>query len=132
MAISFKYFTFAVNGVVYAVKPDGVSFGEGETVDILINGGSDGTVTSIPIKKRQVTLSVEGVTDVDIARIQNKRDENVRDLINRRAVTQDLSFGGFLVEKTLLTDFTPSAPKIVDGIGIFDKMDLVFTSQVFA
>jgi predicted ester cyclase len=132
MAISFKYFTFAVDGVIYAVKPDGVSFGDGESVDIAINGGSDGTVTNIPITKKQVTLSVEGVTDIDIARIQNKRDENIRDLINRRAVTQDLNFGGYVIEKSLITQFTPSAPKIVDGIGVFDKMDIVFSSQVFA
>ena len=131
MAISFKYFTFSVDGTVYAVKPDGVSFEEAETNDILINGGADGTVTTIPIKKRQVTLTVEGVTDVDIARIQNKRDENILDLINRRATVQDLSFGGFIVEQTLITDFTPSAPKLVDGIGIFDKMEVVFSSQVF-
>ena len=131
MAISFKYFTFSVDGTIYAVKPDGVSFGEAETNDILINGGADGTVTTVPIKKRQVTLTVEGVTDVDIARIQNKRDENILDLINRRAVTQNLNFGGFIVEQTLITDFTPSAPKIVDGIGIFDKMEVVFSSQVF-
>lgn len=131
MAISFKYFTFDVDGTVYAVKPDGVSFGEAETNDILINGGADGTVTTIPIKKRQVTLTVEGVTDVDIARIQNKRDENILDLINRRATVQDLNFGGFVVEQTLITDFTPSAPKVVDGIGIFDQMEVVFSSQVF-
>lgn len=131
MAISFKYFTFDVDGTVYAVKPDGISFGESETEEVKINGGSDGTVTTVKIKKREVTLSVEGATDADLSRIQNKRDENILDLINRRATLQDLSFGGFVVEQALITDFTPSAPKTVDGIGIFDKIEVVFTSQVF-
>lgn len=131
MAISFKYFTFDVDGIIYAVKPDGISFGEAETEEVLINGGSDGTVTTVTIKKREVTLTVEGATDADLSRIQNKRDENILDLINRRASLQDLSFGGFVVEQALITDFTPSAPKTVDGIGIFDNIEVVFTSQAF-
>lgn len=131
MAISFKYFTFSLDGFVYAVKPDGISFGEAETEEVKINGGSDGSVTTVPIKKRQVTLRVEGVTDSDITRIQNKRDENILDLINRRAQVTNLSFGGFVVEQALITDFTPSAPKIIDGIGIFDSIEVVYSSQVF-
>ena len=131
MGIAFNYFTIDVNGIQYAVKPDGISFGDAETEDIVINGGSDGTITTIQLKKRTVTLTIEGVTDADISNLQDKRDNNILDLINRRAATEDLQFGGFLVEQALITDLTPSAPKFVDGIAIFESLEVVYTSQVF-
>jgi hypothetical protein len=128
MAISVEYFVF--NNRTF--KPDNISFGEGETLEIKINGGASGKVTTVPLAMRTATLTVEGATSIDLTSVQDERDNNIRDLIRQRAVLQDLDFGGYVVEQALLLKFTPSAPIKVDGVTIYETIELEYQSQVYA
>lgn len=57
----------------FAFKPESISFGDGESLEIKIN--RNGTINVIPITKKTVTLTLEGATDVDLVSLQNKRAE---------------------------------------------------------
>ena len=125
MAIDVTYFQFRG----FAFKPDSISFGDGETLDVNIN--RNGTVNTIPIKKLTATFTVVGGTDTDLVQMQNERDNNIRGLINGSAQGEDIDVFGYRVEKALLTNVNPSAPIQVDGFNIFDSIELTYESQVF-
>lgn len=125
MAIGVNYFQFRG----FAFKPDAISFGDGETLDVNIN--RNGTVNTIPIKKKTVTFTVVGGTDTDLVQMQNERDNNIRGLINGSARGEDIDVFGFRIEEALLVDVNPSAPIQVDGFNIFDSIELIYQSQVF-
>lgn len=128
MGINLEYFVF--KGRTY--QPEDISFGDGETKDILINGGAKGTNTTIKIKKQQVTLTLRGGSDDDMVGIQNEREQNIKDLLRKREETEDLDFGGFVVEQALLLDFKPAAPTKIDGITIYETIELTYGSQIFS
>jgi hypothetical protein len=132
MAIPLEFFKHTVaSGLTLTFPPDTISFGEAETQEIAINGRTKGTITKVNLKKRQATLSAQGVTSPELALIQNQRDNNVRALLRGTEVTSDLVFGAFVIEDAILTDYTPSAPKTVDGITIYETIELVYTSMVY-
>lgn len=132
MAIPVEFFKFTVApGLTLTFPPDTISFGEAETQEVAINGRSKGTITKVNLKKRQVTLSAQGVTSPELAVIQNKRDNNIKALLRGTETTSDLTFGTFVVEDALMTDYNPSAPKTVDGITIYETIELVYTSMVY-
>lgn len=126
MAISAVF--YQKNG--YAFKPESISFGDGETLDVKIN--RNGTINTIPIIKRQVTLSLEGATNVTLSTFQNERDDNIAGLIAGSTTGEDMDIMGYLIEKAVLTKVTPSAPITVNGITVFDKIDLQYDSQVYS
>lgn len=132
MSIPLEFFKHTVApGLTLTFPPDTISFGDAETQEIMINGRTKGTITKVALKKRQVTLSAQGVTSPELSIIQNQRDNNTRALLRGAETTADLSFGTFIVEDAILTDYVPSAPKTVDGITIYEKIDLVYTSMVY-
>jgi len=132
MAIPVEFFKFTVAPeLTLTFPPDTISFGEAETQEVAINGRSKGTITKVNLKKRQVTLSAQGVTSPELAVIQNTRDNNIKALLRGTETTSDLTFGTFVVEDALMTDYTPSAPKTVDGITIYETVELVYTSMVY-
>lgn len=128
MAITHNY--FVIGGRTY--KPEDISFGEAETLDLVINGGENGTMTTVPITKRQATLTAKGIVGDVLAEIDAERSNNISNLLRNQAETQTLNFGGYLIEDALLISFKPSAPQIVDGLTIFDSVELTYNSQVFS
>lgn len=113
----------------FAFKPDAISFGDGETIDININRNS--TINTIPIKKKTMQLTIVGGTDQDLISLQNERDNNVSGLINGSAITENINVLGYVILDALLTEVVPSAPIQVAGNNIFDNIVLTFSSQTF-
>ena len=114
----------------FAFKQDAISFGDGENLDVNIN--RNGNINKIPITKKTVTFSLVGATDIDLVSLQNERDNNISGLINGSVAAQDINIFGYIIEQAILTKVTPSAPINVNGFNIFDKIELVFESQVYA
>lgn len=113
----------------FAFKQDAISFGDGESLDVNIN--RNGTITKIPITKKTVTFSLVGATDVDLISLQNERDNNIAGLINGSVAAADINIFGYIVPLAILTKVTPTAPINVNGFNIFDKIELLFESQVY-
>ncbi|MBN3946415.1 MAG: hypothetical protein HWQ38_07955 [Nostoc sp. NMS7] len=114
----------------YAFKQDAISFGDGESIDVDIN--RSGTITKIPITKKTATFSLVGATDTDLVSLQNERDNNIAGLINGSVTGEDIDILGYIVRSAVLTKVTPTAPINVNGFNIFDKIELLFESQVYS
>lgn len=110
----------------YAFKPESISFGDGESLEVKINRG--GNIANIPIVKRTVTFSVEGATDVDLQSFESEREGNIAGLISGGTTGQNIDVMGYMIYDAILTKVTPSAPIQVNGFTIFDKVDLEYTS----
>ena len=113
----------------FAFKQDAISFGDGESLDVNIN--RNGVINKIPITKKTVTFSLVGATDTDLVSLQNERDNNISGLINGSTAGEDIDIFGYTIPQAVLTKVTPSAPINVNGFNIFDKIELVFESQVY-
>lgn len=125
MALGVTFFQFRG----FAFKQDAISFGDGESLDVNIN--RNGVVTKIPIKKRTVTFTLVGATDVNLITLQNERDNNIAGLINGSVVPEDINIFGYVIEDAVLTEVKPSAPININGFNIFDKIELTYESQVY-
>ena len=126
MAIAVNYFQFG--GVAF--KPENISFGDGESLEVKINSGT--SITTVPLVKRTATLTAEGMTADKVIALQTKRDSNINGLLSGQSDGVDLDFGGYKIEKTLLTKVTPSGPISIAGKTIFETVELEYSSQVFA
>lgn len=126
MPVNVNFFNFQG----YAFKPESISFGDGESLEVKINRG--GTIANVPIVKRTVTFSLEGATDVDLANFEAEREANIGGLISGGTSGQDIDVMGYTVYSAILTKVTPSAPIEVNGFRIFDKIDLEYTSLKYA
>lgn len=126
MAIDVNFYQFQG----YAFKPESISFGDGESLDVKINRG--GNIATVPIVKRTVTFSLEGATDVDLANFEAERESNISGLISGSTSGQNIDVMGYLIESAILTKVTPSAPINVNGFVIFDKIDLEYSSLKYS
>jgi hypothetical protein len=126
MAVDVLFFNYRG----YAFKPESISFEDGETLELKINDGKG--ITPVPIIKRKVKLTLEGARGVDLESFQNERDNNIASLIAGSSTPTDMNIFGYSIEKALLTKVTPTAPVRVNGITLFDKVELEFTSQVYS
>jgi hypothetical protein len=113
----------------YAFDPGDVSFGESESKDILINRG--GLINKVKIRKESVTFKLKGATDVDLQKYEAERTNNVIGLINGSVTGADIPILGKTIYAALLTDVKPTAPIAVNGITIFESIDLEYQSQVY-
>jgi hypothetical protein len=125
MALDANYFQFRG----FAFRPDSISFGDGETVEININRG--GTITKIPVIKRTVTFTIVGATSTDLALFENERSNNIDGLISGAASFEDIDIFGYELPNSILTKVTPSKPFKANGIELMDEIQLQFDSQTF-
>ena len=125
MPINVNFFQFQG----YAFKPESISFGDGESLEVKINRG--GKIANIPIVKRTVTFSLEGATDVDLQNFETERENNVGGLIAGTTTGQNIDIFGYTIYDAILTKVTPSAPIQVNGFTIYDKVDLEYTSLTY-
>lgn len=113
----------------YAFKPESISFGDDESLDVKINRG--GGIAVIPVTKRTVTFSLEGATDVDLQTFETERENNIAGLISGTVTGQDIDIMGYTIYKAYLSKVTPSAPIQVNGYTIYDKIDLEYKSLAY-
>jgi hypothetical protein len=130
MPIPVNFFTLTRNAIVYAFKPESISLGDDETLEVKIN--RDGDINVIPLVKKSVTLTLEGAVDTDLVVFEQEREQNIIDLLNGTSVGEDILIAtGYTIYSTYLRKVTPSSPITVNGKQIFDSVELEFVSQVY-
>lgn len=127
MSIPVALFKLTRGGKEYAFLPGSVSFGDGETLSVKIN--HFGTVDTIDLKKKQVTLKLEGAVGVDLTTFLSERENNVISMLNSNPIGEDINVFGYIIERAYLKEVTPTAPVQVAGISLFDSIDLLYQSQ---
>ncbi len=113
----------------YAFNPDDISFGDSENRDILIN--RNGAIQTVSLRKESVTFSLKGATDADLQSLEQERVNNTIGLINGSVTGEDISVLGKTIYKAFLYRVTPSGPINVNGITIFDQIELEYRSPEF-
>lgn len=116
----------------YSFGPEDISFGEGNTIEVPINGGASGTVENIQLVKRQLTLGLKGATDADVTALEAIRSGNVLSLLNKTIETEDIDIGGYVVEQAYISKVTPSGPQKVNGTTLFNNVELIVSSRVYS
>lgn len=129
MPIPVSFFTLTRNGKTYAFKPEDISFNDDETLDIKLNQGGD--IAVVPLKKKSVTLTLNGAVDVDLDVFENERVQNVQNLLDDQPVGEDMAFAGYIIYNAYLRNVTPSAPITVSGKVLFDTIELEFVSRAY-
>jgi hypothetical protein len=106
-----------------------VSFGQAETKDIQIN--RNGNINKVQIAKESVTFSIKGAIDADLGQFDSERSNNVLGLINGSVIGEDIDILGKTIYSAILTRVSPSAPISVNGVTIFEQIELEYASQVW-
>lgn len=110
----------------FAFQPGDIQFGDGESLDVLINSG--GRQTKFQVSQTTVTFTVKGALASDVASFETERANNIRSLLNRTAVGEDIPISGKIVPGALLLKVTPTAPITIGGVEIIESMQLEFRS----
>lgn len=131
MPIAVQFFTLTRDSSTYAFKPEDISFGDDETLEVRLNRNGD--ISTIPINKKSATLTLNGAVDVDLGVFQSERDQNIRDMITNAApVGADMVFStNYVLYNAYLRNVTPSAPITVEGQVIYETIELEFVSQAY-
>ena len=133
MPIPVNFFTLTrtVGGAskIFAFKPEDISFGDDETLEIKLNQGGD--IAVVPLVKKSATLTIQGAVDVDLDAFESERVQNVQDLIDNQPVGADMSFSNYIIYNAYLRKVTPTAPITVSGKTLFDTIELEFVSRAY-
>lgn len=129
MPIPVSFFTLTRNSKTYAFKPEDISFGDDDTLEVKLNQGGD--IAVVPLVKKSVTLTLNGAVDADLTVFENERVENVQDLLDNTSVGADMAFAGYIIYNAYLRRVTPSAPITVSGKVLFDTIELEFVSRSY-
>lgn len=129
MPIPVTFFKMTRSGTDYAFKPESISFGDDESLEIKFNRFGD--IKTVPLSKKTVTLTLEGAVSTDLTIWQAERDSNIVDMINGNEIGEDLVFGAYTIYNAYLRNLTPSAPMTVNGIMTYESIELEFVSQVY-
>ena len=113
----------------YAFNPDDISFGDSETKDVLIN--RNGAIQTVSLRKESVTFSLKGATDIDLQKLEQERTNNTIGLINGSASGENINILGKTIFNAFLYRVGPTGPINVNGITIFDTIELEFRSPEF-
>ncbi len=116
----------------YSFGPEDISFGEGNTLEVPINGGEAGTIDNVQLVKRQLTLSLKGATEADVTSLEATRANNVLALLNKNLETTNIEIGGYSIEKAYINKVTPSGPQKVNGTTLFNSVEIIVSSRVYS
>lgn len=125
--ISVELFTKTINGQVFAFEPADISFGDGESKEVLINSG--GKITKVSISQPTVTFTVKGAIASDVVSFDALRGDNVLALLNRTAIGETIEIAGKTITNAYLAKVTPSAPMKVAGIEVIESVQLEYRSM---
>jgi len=129
MPVPVQFFTLTRSGTTYAFKPESISFGDDESLEVKFNRSGD--IKTVPLSKKTVTLTLEGAVSADLTIWQGERDQNIIDMIAGTDVGEDIVFGSYTIFNAYLRNMTPSAPLTVNGITTYESIELEFVSQVY-
>lgn len=129
MPIPVTFFTLARNSRIFAFKPESVSFGDGEGLDLKVN--QNRVITPISLKMKQVTLKLEGAVGAILQDFLDERENNIVSLLNGNPIGVDMNFFGYVIYKAYLKEVVPSGCLEVGGITLYQNIDLIFQSQVY-
>lgn len=87
-----QYFQLVTSWNTFGIKPDGVAFSDGENVPFKIN--TSGVLVTIAVIKKEVNLTIEGVSDADVAQFYNLKINTAQGLAAGSFVPPDLVFPG--------------------------------------
>lgn len=122
-AIEVELFTFRE----FAFEPGDISFGDGETKDVIIN--SNGKLNKVQISQPTITFTIKGAIASDVEAFDAERANNIRALLNRNLSGETIEIAGKTITNSWLARVTPSAPIKVGGIEILESLQLEFRSQ---
>lgn len=111
----------------FAFERGNISFGEAQSEEIPLNYG--GNIERVNIRRRQLQLTVIGALDTDVVALENKRQENVRAMINREDIGVTVSVAGITMEKMYLANVEPSGTIRVEGTEILEQMTLTYNAR---
>jgi hypothetical protein len=129
MPIPVSFFKITRAGKDYAFKPEDISFGDDETLEVKLNQGGD--IAVIPLVKKSVTLTIQGAVDADLDTFESERTQNVQNLIDNQPVGANMAFASYIIYSAYLRKVTPTAPITVSGKTLFDTIELEFASRVY-
>lgn len=106
----------------YLIEPDGVQFGDGESVSVQYADG--GIVRTAVIKRRKASITLKGTTPADYQRFLSLLNS---DLL--APFKEDITVGGITLRDAVLTSVTPTAA-ITTGLGkISDALVLEYETR---
>lgn len=129
MPIPVSFFKITRAGKDYAFKPEDISFGDDDTLEVKLNQGGD--IAVIPLVKKSVTLTIQGAIDTDLDTFETERTQNVQNLIDNQPVGANMAFANYIIYSAYLRKVTPTAPITVSGKTLFDTIELEFASRVY-
>lgn len=107
-----------------------ISFGEGENKELNINTGTQ--IVKANIVKFSVTFKARGCTGANLAQLEAKREDTIKGLLRGNTAGETINVFGKVITNAHLMKVTPSAPITVDGITLFESIDLEYVSQDYA
>lgn len=111
----------------FAFERGSISFGEAQSEEIALNYG--GNIERVPIRRRQVQLTVVGALDTDVVALENVRQDNVRAMINRQEIGYTTNIAGIVMEQMYLANVEPSGTIRVEGTQILEQMVLTYNAR---
>ena len=129
MPIPVNFFSLTRNTKTWAFKPEDISFGDDDTLEVKLNQGGD--IAVVPLVKKSVTLTIQGAVDTDLDVFETERVQNVQDLLDNQPVGEDMSFSNYIIYNAYLRKVTPTAPITVSGKTLFDTIELEFVSRAY-
>lgn len=131
MPIQVNLFSLVIGSITLAFAQGDISFGEVETLDVPVNVGVD--ILSVPLRKRQLTLTARGVNANALASLFQERENVVETLLNATApVTGDnIVIGPDTLYSMLLSDVQITEAPIQVGSNSTTTVQIVYNSTVY-
>jgi len=113
-----------VDGIAY--ESQDIAFGDAETKEITVQ--RDGKILRVNLKKRQVTFTARGVTQLQVTQFEQKAEDNIRKMIFGGLQTINIDIGGYVIADAVLFSITPSAPTLIEGVALYENCQFVYNS----
>lgn len=113
----------------FGVDPSDITFGDGQSqsIAVLVNG----RVQEVTFVRRSLTFRIKGIpAGSAISFIEQAKRSNIDQVVGS-PIYEDISLGGYVLQRAILKKATPSAPIVFNGGAIMPLLELVYESDVF-
>lgn len=129
MPITVALFNKTIGGRQFAFDTGDIAFGDAETKDVVRNLGT--TITTITLRKRNVTFTIRGANAADITTLYTARDNVTNQLVNATGPVagEDIPIGGDVIYNALLKDVQAGPPITIAGVPVIESVTVRYDSQ---
>ncbi len=124
MAINVIYYQIPGHDLV--AESSDINFGDAETKEVTLNKG--GRILKVPLRKPNVTFNIRGATSLNLTQIRADIENTIRGMIFGSYTTTNLDIGGYVIEDAVMVSVRPSGPTIIEGITVFEQIEMVWNS----